>query len=222
MRALAFLLVSSTTGCYFPAGPSTSAPSVDEAAILAEVAHGAYKTSPELAAVSQIAYASAIAPANRVDVWVTAGALADYDRIEPDRTGSGATVRPNTLLVREVQDGTGAVVKLTLMMKGPAGYNPSVGDFWFGVTTADGTPMMENGAPQMGHVTACFGCHQQRANDGFLFGVPPSARESLHVDGGVDPGGGPDGGNPDGGGPDGGSHDGGGMHHHGMGDMSHP
>jgi len=150
---------------------------IDEARILASVANGAYRHDPMFAAVSRQSYASTAAAA-RINVWVTAADWGDYTRIAPDKSGSGASLRPGAIVVREVLDASGAVAKVTVMAKGPAGYNPTVGDFWFGVTTPDGTPMVTNGVMQMGKVQSCFGCHVPRASDGYLFGVPESDRAS--------------------------------------------
>ena len=166
------------------AGASASALTIDEQRILQSVANGAYRNSPMFAAVSQTAYPSAIAAAT-VNVWVTAADYAAYTRIAPDKSGSGSSLPPGAIVVREVLDANGAVAKVTLMAKGPAGYNPTVGDFWFGVIKPDGTPMVDNGVTQMGKVQACFGCHVPRASDGYLFGVPESDRRSGGGDLGV-------------------------------------
>ncbi len=172
----------------------------DDAQILAAVANGAYRKTSAFRPVSSAAYVSAIST-SQIDVWVTASDYASYARIAPDKSGSGATLAPGAIVVREVLDASGAVSKLTLMAKGPAGYNPMVGDFWFGVTTPDGTPIVSNGVPQTGKVQECFGCHMPRAADGYLFGVPMADRAPPGGDGGV-AGGAPDGGvagAPDGG-----------------------
>jgi hypothetical protein len=162
--------------------PVTGSPAVNEAAVLADVANGPYP--------------SAIGNSTNINVWVTAPDYLSYTRISPEHSGSGATVAVGTLLVREVRDMTGTVQKLTLMMKGPAGYNPDVGDFWFGVTQPDGTPMMDSGTPKLGKLAECFGCHIARAGDGYLFGVPASDRAPIgggvdggvaHPDGGLEP-----------------------------------
>lgn len=169
---------------------------IDEARILASVANGAYRHDPMFAAVSRQSYASTAAAA-RINVWVTAADWGDYTRIAPDKSGSGASLEPGAIVVREVLDASGAVAKVTVMAKGPAGYNPTVGDFWFGVTTPDGTPVVDNGVTQLGKVSACFGCHMPRASDGFLFGVPRADRATPPPtaggagggdDGGISPG----------------------------------
>ena len=177
--------------------PAAGSGTVDEASILASVAGGAYRQGARFEAVSGAPYPSAIAAQTDVDVFVTTADYAMYARISPDQSGSGASLAPGATIVREVLDASGAVSKLTLMVKGPPGYNPTVGDFWFGVTTPDGTPVVDNGVTQLGKVSACFGCHMPRASDGFLFGVPRADRATPPPtaggagggdDGGISPG----------------------------------
>jgi hypothetical protein len=104
----------------------------------------------------------------------------------PERKGSGVVVRPGTLLIREVLGPRGEVAKLTLIVKGPPGYNPDLADFWFGVTDPDGTPVVDNGVKQLGKLTECYSCHLARATDGYLFGVPLDDRRGVvHGDAGV-------------------------------------
>jgi len=188
--------------------PAAGSGTVDEASILASVAGGAYRQGARFEAVSGAPYPSAIAAQTDVDVFVTTADYAMYARISPDQSGSGASLTPGATIVREVLDASGAVSKLTLMVKGPPGYNPTVGDFWFGVTTPDGTPMVTNGVMQMGKVQSCFGCHVPRASDGYLFGVPESDRAGGGASGGgADLGAGGGGGGAGGGGAGGGGAD---------------
>ena len=100
------------------------------------------------------------------------GDAADYRRIHPDASGSHVAVAPGTVIVRAILDGRGAVSKLTVMAKGPAGYDPSVGDWWFGVTDPRGVPLDDGNGPQVGQMSDCHSCHLTRASDDFLFGVP--------------------------------------------------
>lgn len=193
------LLATLASGCLSmmnsPApDPAPAAATVDDASILASIAGGAYRQGGRFQAVSGAPYPSAIAAQTNVDVFITAGDYAMYTRISPDQSGSGASLAPGATIVREVLDANGAVSKLTLMVKGPPGYNPMVGDFWFGVTTPDGTPVVDNGVTLLGKVSACFGCHMPRASDGFLFGVPRADRATPPAtggDGGVSDGGAP-------------------------------
>ena len=101
-----------------------------------------------------------------------AGDVAEYRKIHPERSGSNVTVARGTIIVREVLDGTQQVTKLTIMAKGPPGFDPSLGDWWFGVTDPRGVPLVENGALMFGRLTQCHECHIDRARDDFLFGVP--------------------------------------------------
>jgi hypothetical protein len=200
-RTMIFL-AALASGCmsmmgYPSSEPAAGSGTVDEASILASVAGGAYRQGARFEAVSGAPYPSAIAAQTDVDVFVTTADYAMYARISPDQSGSGASLAPGATIVREVLDASGAVSKLTLMVKGPPGYNPTVGDFWFGVTTPDGTPVVDNGVTQLGKVSACFGCHMPRASDGFLFGVPRADRATPPPtaggagggdDGGISPG----------------------------------
>jgi len=58
------------------------------------------------------------------------------------------------------------------MGKGPAGYDPTLGDWWFGVTDASGAPLSDSSGEEVGRLTDCHSCHIPRATDDYLFGVP--------------------------------------------------
>ena len=100
-----------------------------------------------------------------------AGDIADYRKIHPDQPGANVTVARGTVIVREVLDASSRVTKLTVMAKGPPGYDPSLGDWWFAVTDPRGSPLEEKGAVLRGRLTQCHGCHLDRSRDDFLFGV---------------------------------------------------
>lgn len=100
-----------------------------------------------------------------------AGDVASYRRIHPETEGSNAKLAPGTLIVREVLDEAGQVTRLTAMAKGPPGYDPRLGDWWFAVTDRRGVPLIEAGRPLVGRLTQCHDCHRDRARDDFLFGV---------------------------------------------------
>jgi hypothetical protein len=106
-----------------------------------------------------------------IDVFVSQDAR-NYRRIHPETTGSGVVLSPGTLIVREVLDAQGQVTKITLMAKQRAGYDPTLGDWWFGVTDPAGQPLGDASGPQVGRLTECHGCHLPRAQDDYLFGVP--------------------------------------------------
>jgi hypothetical protein len=145
------------------------APGVDEAAF-ARITQN-YRRSGELTEITGATYPSAVGGTS-IRVWVSTFAATEYRAIDPEKTGSQVHLAPGSLIVREVY-AAGSLEKLTLMGKGPVGYNPTVGDYWFAVTDPDGTPQVELGVPLTGKLQQCFGCHQTRnAGDDFLFGVP--------------------------------------------------
>ena len=101
-----------------------------------------------------------------------AGDLDDYRKIHPERAGANVTMAVGTVIVRAVLDARGQSSKLTVMAKGPPGYDPRLGDWWFAVTDPRGGPLTENGVVQLGRLTQCHNCHLDRTRDDFLFGVP--------------------------------------------------
>jgi hypothetical protein len=60
------------------------------------------------------------------------------------------------------------------MVKGPAGFSPELGDWWFAVTDAEGVPMQTDAGTLTGPLVACSTCHLPRDADDYLFGVPAS------------------------------------------------
>jgi hypothetical protein len=164
--------------------PAPASPAVDGAAVLAAIAASAYQTSPAFTQVTQAPYASVAAPGSMVLEWVSTPALAAYESISPGVTGSDVVLPVGTMIVRAVLDGDGGVGKLTIMFKGPAGYNPALGDWWFGVTDPDGSPLSNDAGVQLGKLEGCYSCHVPRSSDGYLFGVPLDDR--VYVAGGGD------------------------------------
>jgi len=120
--------------------------------------------------INRAPYASTVGAFN-LNVYISQDART-YRRIHPETTGSGATLPPGTLIVRQVLDAQGQVAKVTLMAKQAAGYDPTLGDWWFGVTDPAGVPLEDASGPQVGRMTECHGCHIPRAQDDYLFGVP--------------------------------------------------
>ena len=161
--------------------------------------------------------------------WVSTSSLAAYEAISPEVVGSGNTVPVGTTIVRAVLDEDGGVGELTLMFKGPPGYNSALGDWWFGVTDSNGTPDEADGGPEYGKLEACFSCHVPRSDDGYLFGVPLDDRASGGQSDDAGGGGtGVDAGVPavdsgdDSGDDDAGKDSGGGHHHHVVGEGEAP
>jgi len=156
------------------APPSAGSRDVNEAAFM--LTAQSYRDSGDLVEITSEAYPSAIASAT-IRVWISAFAAAAYRTIDPDQSGAHTRLPEGSLIIREVYDDAGALKKLTLMGKDARGYNPEVGDYWFGVTDPDGTPQLENGKVLTGRLDQCYSCHQTRGEtEDFLFGVPVSAR----------------------------------------------
>jgi hypothetical protein len=157
-----------------------AAPEMDAATILEAIANNRYVSSPLFAKVTQTPYPSTATQGAFISEWVSTFAAAAYASIDPDG-GSTATVPVGTTIIRAVLSRDGGVQKLTLMTKGPAGYNSDLGDWWFGVTDSDGEPLKNDAGTELGRMASCYGCHVPHKGDDFLFGVPADD----HTDAGV-------------------------------------
>jgi hypothetical protein len=113
-----------------------------------------------------------------INVYVSDEGAAAYAARGPEKIDQADDVPVGTIIVREVLSDTGRVAKLTLMAKGPKGYQPELGDWWFAVTTPDLAPLMGETTDewQIGRMPECHGCHIPHAGDDFLFGVPADKR----------------------------------------------
>jgi hypothetical protein len=151
---------------------SGGAAEMDTTSLLASISGGAYQTSTAFTQLTLAPYPSVAAPGSTVREWVSAFALDDYAKISPGVSGSGVTLPEGATIVRAVLDADGGVDKLTIMAKGPPGYNPDLGDWWFGVTDPEGIPLETDAGLLMGRLSECYSCHVPRNDDGYLFGVP--------------------------------------------------
>ena len=150
----------------------------DQSMLLRAIQNKAYVTSPAFSKVSET-YASAVTANTWVTEWVSFQALSAYAGISPDAgpTRATAAMPVGTIIVRAVQNAAGDVTKLTVMCKGPSGFNPELGDWWFGVTDPNGNPLTDDaGIQELGKLTACYGCHIPHEDEDFLFGVPSAAQ----------------------------------------------
>lgn len=141
------------------------------------VASGQYR-GPEFTLVNRTAYPTELTPGDLINVYVSRAGAQQYTRVDPNSTGSAITMYDGFVIVREVLT-QNSVSKLTIMVKGPPGYFPGGGDYFYAVTSADGLQYLpdDSGAPQVGAIQVCGDCHAQRANDDFLFGVPAFRRQ---------------------------------------------
>jgi hypothetical protein len=173
VRGVAALALAALSACYGEP-PGVEPVEIDHRALLATIR--TYDASPAFVRLNRDAYATALPSAALIDVYVNRQALAPYAAIVPESDGSGAIVPEGTMIVRAVHGDPGGPQTLTLMYKGPDGYNPDLGDYWFGVTDTSGAPKVENGVEQVGRLEQCYGCHAERAADDYLFGVPAFMR----------------------------------------------
>jgi hypothetical protein len=153
-----------------------SAP-LDEAEVLSMAA--TYRDATQFDRVSGGSYPSALGTASYIELYANRTAAAQYELVAPENTGSNAKIPVGGIIVREVLDASGTAQRLTIMAKGPAGYNPTIGDWFWAVTDLQGVPIMESGIPRSGQLADCYGCHIPRASDDFLFGVPMIDRSGL-------------------------------------------
>jgi hypothetical protein len=143
---------------------------IDEQAVLEAAAH--YRDGSQFDRVSGSSYPSALGTTSYIDLYASRTASMQYALIDPAASGSNALVPVGGIIVREVLDENTKPQRLTILAKGPAGYNPTIGDWFWAVTDLNGTPIVENGVPRTGRLADCYGCHVPRAADDYLFGVP--------------------------------------------------
>lgn len=177
--ALAVALASPVAGCIEldpAAPPDPAAPvEIDEISVIAYVSH--YKDPNLFAQISATPYPSALAGTAYIQLYASIDATSQFDRIAPEVNGSDARIPAGGIVVREVLDENMTPLRLTVMAKGPAGYNSHLGDWYFAVTNLQGVPQLKDGAPRSGRLVDCYGCHVPRAADDYLFGVPMADRE---------------------------------------------
>jgi hypothetical protein len=158
------------------APPANGGATVDANAVFAQIAHEGYEKAPAFVQAST-SYASSAVPGSLITEWVSSSAADTYAKISPTVSGSNVTMPTGATIVRVVEDATGTVSELTVLVKGPQGYNPVLGDWWFAETDPNGTPdTSADGGTMCGLLTQCYGCHTPRSADDYLFGVPSADR----------------------------------------------
>ena len=108
-------------------GATAQADDVDASGVLASIGDGGYR-SAAFTHATQTPYPSSAVPGAWIDEWVSTSAYAIYSQVRPDQTGSNVVVPEGTTVVRAVVDQQGTPSELTVMVKGPQGYNPDLGD----------------------------------------------------------------------------------------------
>jgi hypothetical protein len=187
-RLIAIVLVTACTGTLYPdpnggggeesgsgaamspdAGVPDTPPPAETALdqeLLAQIMNYA-----QFAHISASPYTSSV---GAFDIAVYAqGDVRTYRSIHPTTTAtSSITVAAGTMIVRTVLDANGNVSELTAIAKAPAGYDPTIDDWWFAETDTQGNPIVSGGVPQYGRLDGCHTCHLPRATEDYLFGVP--------------------------------------------------
>lgn len=155
-----------------------SLPDLDEWEVLVRVAGKAY-ASDGFVAINAKPYPSSLSSSN-INVFVSTEGWWEFLHASPESTGQGVALPEGTIIVREVLDEDGEVETLTVMRRGPDGYSPGHGDMWYAVLEPSGFPRIENDELLIGRLEErCAGCHDERAADGHLFGVPLDARSPI-------------------------------------------
>jgi hypothetical protein len=124
--------------------------------------------------INRAPYASGLK--GTINVYVSPEGADAYAGYHPDRADDARPIPEGTVIVREVLDATGAVTKVTMMAKGPRGYQPELGDWWFAVTDGNMVPQFGEDTWEIGRMPSCHSCHVPHANDDFVFGVPDAVR----------------------------------------------
>lgn len=174
MRAFCLVLALPLAGCLGALVPDIE-PALDEQAVHSDLASGAFRGS-RYVKLTPIPLHTTVNETDWVDVFITRAAATAYLEalVRQPRIDSG------TVIVRAVLDEAGAMKKLTVMAKAPAGYYPDGGDWLYAVTAPDGTPLPdEAGQAQWGRLSDCAACHEGRRDHGWLFGLPEKKSREL-------------------------------------------
>lgn len=170
-----------TTACVELDGPVPDPPAaqvqINEDVIIGMVSH--YRDATVFDKISETPYPSALTGTAYIALYSSRDATTDFEPIAPEYSGSQQSIPAGGVVVREVLDTDMNPLRLTVMAKGPAGYNTRLGDWYFAVTDLHGIPLLgTDGQPRSGRMVDCFGCHVPRASDDFLFGVPMDDRST--------------------------------------------
>ncbi len=101
--------------------------------------------------------------ADTMNLWVDAAAAQDYAGLS---LGGTPSFDPQTIILKEQLDADGTLNSVAVMYKGPAGYAPDSGDWWFGLVNPDGSIRLGGQPP------SCVDCHASVANQDWAWGLP--------------------------------------------------
>jgi hypothetical protein len=175
------LILFVDVGC-LPSWDDPDGDGFPETPLLTKLPNREYARSSDFTQVNRLPYDTTVTPGAKINVWVSSEHFAQYSKITPNASDSGVHLPTGAIIIREVLDQSGNLTKLTLMSKGSAGWNPDLGDYWFGVTSPDGTPVEQNGKAMIARLSQCYSCHLGRVNDDYLFGVGLTVRDYGALD----------------------------------------
>lgn len=125
--------------------------------------------------INKVEYPSRVDSENVLDIYVSQIGVADYLNINPDSPNDPASpsilvdVPEETVIVREFK----SPASFTVMVKGPKGFFPEGGDFYYALLDEEGEAV---GAPEK-TMEDCASCHKDfRSQQAFMFGVPRYVR----------------------------------------------
>ncbi len=172
LHALLLSAVSLASGCLSLVIPDHAPATTDDATVQLMLQRRDFMGTG-FVKVNKAPYASDLETGRVVSMYVSADAAAAYQAVTPETDKGGPEFPVGGMVVRTSSDATsGTLLNLTFMVKHEPGYFPEVGDFAFGVTDPNGTPVDDDGGtPVWGKVEDCAMCHETRASSGFLFGV---------------------------------------------------
>ena len=135
-----------------------------------------YKNSSDFKIVNEEPFPSALNGANYIQLYISEFAYDEYLKADPDSDlPVSIDIPEDTVMVRTVSNAGGELTGLTVMVKGPEGYYPDGGDYYYGQFDTDVQVVESNGVPTEGPLVVCGSCHDaQRKDQAFLFGVSPA------------------------------------------------
>jgi hypothetical protein len=104
-----------------------------------------------------------------VNVYVPPDLAAQFKMIDP-ASPMATEFAEGSIIVKEHLDAMGMPAAGTIMYKGPAGYSPDSGDWWWGMGDVLGGALEDSGPDLAG----CIGCHSPQTTTDWVFGVPPA------------------------------------------------
>lgn len=184
MRLLLFvpltLALALTTACADGGGESesdsgtdtaTGGEAIDEAMVVAEVLafdQGGFVKVNKAPLATQHA-------ASTVDIWVPTAVADLYYQIDPaDPEAAQVSFPAGAILIKRHFDDGGAGDGFTVMVKGPAGYDPDALGWWWARILDDGSFAQNNGADLKGNIDFCVGCHMPSSATDYVRGIDPA------------------------------------------------